>query len=298
VDVVMAGHLLVPALDPKQPATLSRPILTGLLRDRLGFKGVVMTDSLWMAGIRSRVSSDAEAALDAFMAGADILLMPPDLPGTVARFRAALRSGALGEKRLDASVERILRLKQRLGLLDAGWYPHAALPSSSTLQADAAVAREAASAAVTLVACRSLPRLDSGALVVGFDAPARALAGAIPGASAYAIGYDPSAAARAAVLDAARRAKSVILLTYDAGGSPGQRELIAQLAPLAVPLIAVSIDLPYDVALTGAADAQLATYGSGTISMRGLAVTLLTNRFAGRLPVAVGSLRGGLSTCR
>ena len=63
VDVVMAGHLLVPALDPDQPATLSSAILTGLLRDQLGFDGVTMTDSLWMQGIRSRVTTDADAAL-------------------------------------------------------------------------------------------------------------------------------------------------------------------------------------------------------------------------------------------
>ncbi len=115
-DVVMAGHLLVPALDSSQPATLSSAILGGLLRDQLGFKGVTITDSLWMQGIRSRVANDAEASLRAPRAGADILLMPPDPAGTVTRVAAAVHDGELAGRHSGELWHRP-RVRNRTGPL-------------------------------------------------------------------------------------------------------------------------------------------------------------------------------------
>ncbi len=294
VDVVMAGHLLVPALDPNQPATLSAPILTRLLRERLGFKGVVMTDSLWMQGIRSRVPSDAAASLRAFAAGADVLLMPPDPAASVAALRAAVAAGSISHERLDASVRRILALKQRLGLLEPGWRPAAAMPARAALSADGQLARSVARSAVTLVACRAgLPLRTAGAVVIG---PARAAADLARDLGVPSIGVDfnPTAAQADAAVNAARGASGVVFLALDANASAGQRQLLARLAALAPPLIAVSIDLPYDLAVTSAADARAATFGSGPTSMAGLASALLAGRFGGRLPVAVpGAFRNG-----
>ncbi|HET8586425.1 MAG TPA: glycoside hydrolase family 3 protein, partial [Candidatus Limnocylindria bacterium] len=287
VDVVMAGHLLVPALDPNQPATLSSTILTDLLRSQLGFKGVVMTDSLWMAGIRSRVKTDADAALDAFRAGADILLMPPAIAATVARFHAALDGGQISESRLNASVRRILALKQRLGLLDAGWRPSAAMPPGRQLAADRQLADQAAAAATTLVACGSRIDVSAATLVIGLGRSAADLAAALPDARAIAVDFSPTATQRQAAVAAAGSARTVVLLTYDAGASAAQRQLLASLAALNVSLVAVSIDLPYDLAVSGAADVRIATYGAGPVSMRGLATALGANRFGGRLPVTV-----------
>ena len=166
VDVVMAGHLLVPALDPDEPATLSSRILTNLLRGDLGFDGVAMTDSLWMQGIRSRVNSDAEAALRALQAGADILLMPPDPAGLIDALGAAVRDGTLSQTRVDASVRRVLRLKQRLGLLQPGWHPAARVPDVQTLAADRALALDAATQAVTLTSCTAALPLSSRSSLV------------------------------------------------------------------------------------------------------------------------------------
>jgi beta-N-acetylhexosaminidase len=84
-----------------------------------------------------------------------------------------------------------------------------------------------------------------------------------------------------------------VLLTYDANVSAPQRQLLASLATLGAPLVAVSIDLPYDLAVTAAADAQVATYGAGGVSMRGLAAALGANRFEGRLPVNVPAVGAG-----
>jgi beta-N-acetylhexosaminidase len=117
VGSVMTGHLNVPAFepDPNTPATLSPNILTDLLRKRLGFQGLVITDALDMGGITARYAP-GEAAVRAFLAGADALLMPPVPDAAYEAVVAAVKSGRVPEERLDASVRRLLEAKARLGL--------------------------------------------------------------------------------------------------------------------------------------------------------------------------------------
>ena len=117
VGSIMTGHLNVPAYepDPNTPATLSSNILTGLLRERLGFQGLVVTDALDMGGITVRFAP-GEAAVRAFLAGADALLMPPVPDAAYEALLDAAKSGRISKERLDASVRRILEAKARLGL--------------------------------------------------------------------------------------------------------------------------------------------------------------------------------------
>ncbi len=117
VGSVMTGHLNVPALepDPNTPATLSHNILTGVLRDQLGFEGLVITDAMDMGGITVRFAP-GEAAVRAVLAGADALLMPPVPDAAFEALQVAVKSGRISGERLDASVRRILEAKARLGL--------------------------------------------------------------------------------------------------------------------------------------------------------------------------------------
>src|SRR5271169_5658133 len=114
---VMPGHLNVPAYesDPNVPATISRNILTGLLRDELKFKGLIVTDAMDMGGVTS-MYAPGDAAVRAVEAGADVLLMPPVPDAAMAGLEQAVRSGRITEKRVDDSVRRILQAKSRLGL--------------------------------------------------------------------------------------------------------------------------------------------------------------------------------------
>jgi beta-N-acetylhexosaminidase len=117
VDTIMTGHLSVPALepDPSTPATLSRHILTDLLRRQLGFQGLVVTDAMDMGGITVRYAP-GEAAVRAVVAGADCVLMPPVPDAAFEALQGAVKSGRISRERLDESVRRILRAKARLGL--------------------------------------------------------------------------------------------------------------------------------------------------------------------------------------
>ncbi|MFE3447307.1 beta-N-acetylhexosaminidase [Nonomuraea sp. NPDC059194] len=119
VDAIMSAHIVMPKLDSSgDPATLSKPILTGLLREKLGFDGVISTDALNMAGVRKKYD-DGEVAVRAVLAGADLLLMPPSLPKAHSAVLAAVKSGRISKQRLDQSVTRLLKLREKRGFLDA-----------------------------------------------------------------------------------------------------------------------------------------------------------------------------------
>jgi beta-N-acetylhexosaminidase len=152
VGSVMTGHLNVPAFepDPNTPATLSPSILTDLLRKQLGFQGLVITDALDMGGITVRFAP-GEAAVRAFLAGADALLMPPVPDAAYEAVVAAVKSGRIPEERLDASVRRLLEAKARLGLNKNRLVDIATLDENFGKTAWQATAQEISDRGVTLL---------------------------------------------------------------------------------------------------------------------------------------------------
>jgi beta-N-acetylhexosaminidase len=117
VDAVMTAHVAVPQLTKgaKTPATLSPEILTDVLKNSLGFRGIVVTDSMEMDGIKKHYGN-GEAAVKAVKAGVDVLLLPPDAVEAINAIERAVKSGEISEKRIDESVRKILEAKQRLRL--------------------------------------------------------------------------------------------------------------------------------------------------------------------------------------
>lgn len=117
VAAVMSAHIALPGLDGGriQPATLTRGVLTGILRDSLGFDGLVITDALNMGSLVANFSA-AEVAVRAIEAGADVLLQPADPRIPIDAVEAAVRSGRISMARLDRSVRKVLQAKLRVGL--------------------------------------------------------------------------------------------------------------------------------------------------------------------------------------
>lgn len=113
-DMVMIGHLMVPSLDEEHPASLSYPVVTGLLREKLGFQGVIITDNLRMGALNNY--SEAEKAVMALQAGCDILLGLTDMDGVLEGLQDAIDRGVLPQSRIDESVLRILSLKLTYGI--------------------------------------------------------------------------------------------------------------------------------------------------------------------------------------
>ena len=151
VDSIMTGHLAVPALEPEEkPATVSRNILTGLLREELGFKGIICTDALDMQGI-TKLYGHGETAVRALEAGVDLLILPGDGKEAVRAVVAAVKEGRLTKARIDESVLKLLTVKARLGLQKKRFVDVESVPDSLATPEDEELATRVAEKAVTLV---------------------------------------------------------------------------------------------------------------------------------------------------
>ncbi|NGO44651.1 glycoside hydrolase family 3 protein [Streptomyces ureilyticus] len=306
IDSIMTAHIMVPALDPSgDPATLSRPILTGILRERLGYDGVVVTDSLGMEGVRTKYGDDRVPVL-ALKAGVDQLLNPPKLDVAWNAVLAAVRGGELTEARLDESILRVLRLKAKLGLLKDPYVSHRGVDRVVGIPAHLRAADKIADGTTTLLVNSGglLPlsrRTHRKVLVVGADPaspsgttgpPTTVLAGALTElgftATALSTGTAPSAAAIAQAVAAARDADAVVVGTYNVTATSSQKTLVGELLATGRPVIAVAVRNPYDVAQLPSVPAYLATYSWTDVELRA-AARVIAGRVepAGRLPVPV-----------
>ena len=151
-DAVMTAHIEMPALDPTPgtPTTLSEPILGGLLRRELGFRGLIYTDSMQMAGITA-MHTPGDAAVRALKAGNDVILHSPDDGAAFAAMREAVRAGEIPQAQVDASVLRILRAKARAGVHRHRLVDLAAVPAVVGTRRNQAVADEVSARSMTLI---------------------------------------------------------------------------------------------------------------------------------------------------
>jgi beta-N-acetylhexosaminidase len=290
VDGIMTAHLYLPNVEPRQdlPATLSRTVLTGLLRDQLGYQGLVLTDALDMDAIKKDRTA-AGAAVEAFDAGADMLL----IAGITAEDRAhlgdgppallqAVQSGRISETRLDASVLRILAAKARRGLLPG----HAQLgpPDVSVLNSadHRELALDVARKSVTLQrdSAGLLPlRADQRILVV--EAPSITRSDVVDDELASTLvdaikQFAPSAVAASATgaVAAAASADVVVLGTFDLPQDAAQEVLAQQLVDTGKPVVAVSLRGPYDAAVSTEIGTFLAVYGDRPVHLQAAAEAL------------------------
>ena len=295
-DMIMTGHLSFPELDPSgDPATLSRPILTGLLRDYLGFTGVVITDSLRMDGVRQRYD-DGEIAVRAVEAGVDILLEPHQPDVAVAAIADAVRSDRLPQQRIDASVRRILRLKQRRGLYDAGPTDPSTIDQVVGNQDHLDRAAATTDASITLIRDDDLllPLRRGSVALLGADPQVIARLAASLRKAGHPVtelvtGRHPDRA----MIDTARRraaeAQQTVIITSSGWQSRWQRTLVRSIREARTRMILVAVAEPYDAGLVTAGGTLLLTYSATDGSIDALSRVLLGRRRpSGRLPVAVG----------
>ncbi|MGW5050605.1 glycoside hydrolase family 3 protein [Actinokineospora sp. NPDC004072] len=293
IDSIMTAHIQFPSLDPTGvPATLSRPILTDLLRGELGYDGLIVTDSLAMQGVRE-MFGDAEIPVLALEAGVDQLLMPPDLPLARDAVLAAVRSGRLSEARIDESVRRVLRQKWDRGIITHPFADVRRIGQHVGTPQNLAAVQALTDRTVTLLRddADALP-VSGKVLVTGIGDtvnPAKtpqALATAL-GGEALPTGLRPSEAVIAQAEAAAKGADTVVVLTNNLSGYAAQRTLLTRLLATGKPVVAVATQVPYDAGFVDA-PIWLATYSWRGVSMNSLAKVLRGELApAGRLPVAV-----------
>ncbi|MGW1839317.1 glycoside hydrolase family 3 protein, partial [Streptomyces sp. NPDC002067] len=306
IDVIMTAHLVVPAFDPSgDPATLSHPILTGLLRERLGYDGVVITDSLGMQGVREKYGDDQVPVL-ALKAGVDQLLNPPDLAVAHAAVVRALKEGELSEEAVDAKLERILLLKERRGLFADPYTSRAAVDRVVGIRRHLETADTLADRTTTLLRNTGgvLPlsrRRERRVLVVGADAaapsgtggpPTEVLARELTGfgfaATALSTGMTPDGELIGEALAALAERDAVVVATYDVTPGSPQRTLVEALLATGKPVVQLAVRNPYDLAQLDGVRAGLASYGWTDVEVRAAARVIAGRRSPrGRLPVPV-----------
>ncbi|MFI0369736.1 glycoside hydrolase family 3 protein [Actinomadura sp. 1N219] len=311
-DSIMTAHIVVKSLDASgDPATLSRPILTGILRERLGYRGVVVTDALDMDGVRAKYGDERIPVL-ALKAGADVLLKPPaDAGGTgvfprqLAAVVAAVKSGELTEKRIDESVYRVLELKHKRGLFRDPYADESEIGDVVGTPENLAAAQRAADRTTTLIknGAGVLP-LRPGArdvLVTGWGVSTTAALGtefARRGATATVrqTGLSPGQAQIDQAVAAAQGQDLVVAVTNRAWdvkdepghNGPGQTNLVKALVATGKPVIVVAVRDPYDIAWFPEAATYLATYSYTAEALRSLGKALIGELDPrGRLPVTI-----------
>jgi beta-N-acetylhexosaminidase len=158
VDSILLAHARVPALepDPEKITTVSAKVVTGTLKGRLGFKGVVLTDALEMQGLTKlydpqKGSPTARAAVDAVKAGCDVIMVPTDLDGAFRAIIEAVRRGEISESRIDESVRKILEMKAMVGLNKSRFVELDQVAALTSKPKDMEFAQHVADEAVTLV---------------------------------------------------------------------------------------------------------------------------------------------------
>ncbi|MEU9840728.1 glycoside hydrolase family 3 N-terminal domain-containing protein, partial [Actinomadura sp. NPDC048032] len=300
-DAIMTAHVVVKAVDPDLPATLSEKVLTGLLRRDMGFGGVIVTDAMDMDAI-DRNWGTREATVMAVRAGADVVMSTGDYAAhaqAVDALRDALRDGTLGRARVDASVRRVLGLKCRYRVFDHRYADPAA---AERISGNPAFLRRALAMGV---AATTLVRNEDGVLPFDPATNARTLVAGVvqtgefanevaavargPVTSWQAATTDPTDAEIAEAVRRARAADRILVATYSSGTLPeGQARLVRALRATGRPVAAVATGLPYDIASYPSVRAYLATYGTTARTRR---VDLTMHRAAAR--VVFGAQPGG-----
>jgi beta-N-acetylhexosaminidase len=318
VSFVMTEHIAVPSVTggSELPASVEPKLVTGWIRERLGFTGVITSDDLWYDAVVERFGAE-DVAVKAVQAGHDVVLKPRDPFAAAERLVRAVKAGEITEARIDASVRRILEAKARLGLHENRLTDEAAVSTVVGCPEHLAVVRETADRSLTLLKNDRVLPLTASALsgIVNISVQkadedpspsllAAKLAAAFPGARSFTLRPDTSEAVREAAVQASADAGLAVVSLFvprDRNGDPSPiRE--ADLAVLRRVLrdrrgaaVVMSYGNPYHVRRLGDAPAFAVGYGErGWFGNQAVYfdsfIALLKGELkpSGRLPVAAG----------
>ncbi|WP_390595736.1 beta-N-acetylhexosaminidase [Holdemania massiliensis] len=308
VSAIMTSHILFPKIEKEKiPATLSKTIVTDLLKDELGYNGIVISDSLQMDAIQAHYGM-AEAAVKAIQAGVDMLILgdgkvlQPDSEDVqtpvIEALIEAVGQGTITAERLDDAVLSILRIKNDYGLfIDQGEQNHA--PYDIDLNAHQVLVQETSDQSMTLIRddVSALPLPTDSTLFVSFpcvyplafdkksfgEVAADSLFG-----KAVNVHQDPTQSEIEDILQKASGYDTIVLLVYNMADSPNQLNLLTQLLETEKPIVVICAGSPYDLQYLEDAPTVLCTYGytpSAVLS----AISVLNGTLLpeGKLPVEI-----------
>jgi len=290
-DMVMSAHVSVPALDPHQCATFSKRILQDLLRQEMGYQGIIISDSLVMEGLFANCSSIEEAALRAFNAGCDLLLLGgkqllgqrlnyeltvKDVKRVHSFLIEAIKNDQISEKRVDESVQRILNLKNTYGLFGASFPAENEIVQYVNTQENQRLAAHVAHLSVAMVK-NTLPEsfpLNEKTIAVLFPSIVNEL---VRKSSLVTLGKEtlksrftyqkPSEEEMKKCLSLAQIADVIVVCSYNAWQFPEQQALIQSILDTGHPSIVISLKDPLDKTLFPEAAALITTFSPTAFSL-------------------------------
>lgn len=307
---IMSAHLWVRALDPEPlPATFSSRVLRDLLRDSLGFTGLVITDDVKMGALQNRFDY-RERTIRPLLAGADVVLTPDDVGKSVAAVRSAIQSGRLSQEEIDRSVRRILEAKARAGLFHHPGGSKKALAYLLEKPRGASLARTIADRAVTLLKTDDTLPLQSGSRIALVQISNYTNSPSISAAMEHFAGTlatdgyhlherldrDPPGAEISRIIQKAESADVIVLSLYlrlqsgrgKAGLRSGQEKLVRNLLNTGKPVVLVTFGNPYAVTTFSESDAFVVAYDQ-TLESTETAARILRGEQnpTGKLPITV-----------
>ncbi|MDX9956684.1 MAG: beta-N-acetylhexosaminidase [Anaerolineae bacterium] len=292
---IMSAHVTFPAIDatPGLAATLSSKVLTGLLREELGYGGLLVTDSLEMGALAQSGYPVPIAAATALQAGADLLLFNRDHTLHRAAFREIqtwVQDGRIPKSRLNEAVRRVLQAKAAFGLFSPEMVDVNLAEVACGTPETKAQSHAIADQSITLVHTGSPTALplapDSKLLVV--ETPAANGLGRALDVPFIVVDEQPTRAQRQSALSMARDGRTVIVAVADASRFPEQVKLVEAFVKTSSPVIVVAIRTPYDLATMPEQATLLATYGLNPPTLEALLRVLRGEVLPrGRLPVTL-----------
>lgn len=319
IDAIMTAHVTFPKVDGTKviskkdgseitlPATLSHKVLTELMREDMGYDGVILTDALNMQAIADHFGP-VDAVIRAVNAGSDIVLMPVGLESVANGLYEAVRSGEISEERIEASAKRILALKLKRGIVKEETPKPLEEKVANALQVVGSVEhqqveREASEKSITLVKNEGVLPLapnPQDALVVVGNVYSDELYAGLKARHENTVWIKKDTLLTEQELVQVQAAKAVVVGTRTSTVSQrspnsGQMKMANQIiAATDAPVIAVGIQNPYDVMAYPEVDAYLAQYSFRTASYEAMASTILGELSpTGKLPVSIPDLAGG-----
>ncbi|HWI49044.1 MAG TPA: glycoside hydrolase family 3 protein, partial [Rummeliibacillus sp.] len=297
IDAIMTAHIVVPALDNSGlPATLSKPIMTGVLRKQLGYDGLIITDSLDMSG--ANVLPIDQVPVAAFQAGADILLNPPDVEVAYNAMLKAVKSKEISKKRLDQSVTRILSAKYKRGIIQQPFVKKEAIHNIGLFE-NLKIADKLTENSITLIKNNNhvLPLqkgkkvLVTGPTVANSEKLAILLLEKGIDAINSSTNASPSTDQIQTAVTKAQNVDVIIVTAYNANTNSAQQSFVKALKQTGKPVVVASMRNPYDIMAFPEIDANVLTYGNRDISTRALAKALTGEiQPNGKLPVTIPNL--------
>ena len=313
VDAVMTAHVAMPALlgEDGPPATLSPELMTGLLREEMGFEGVLFTDALRMGAITEAYGA-GEAAVLALEAGSDVLLAPASVPGAIDAVVAAVDEGRLTRGRLEASARRLLEMKARVGLHERRDVPLDAVSSRVGTAEHLAFADSMAQRAITLPRDRNGvvpldPAVTRSVLSVTWARDHDLLAGRtfdpllgryVAAVTRARVGPTTTRREYAELLERAATHDLVVVSAYvpprAGAGSVAATDAFSRFVTAvddAGPTVVISFGSPYLLTAFPEVGTYMLAWGDREVSQRAAAAALVGQTpIAGRLPVSIPPL--------